>query len=248
MTAGSPDQQQAMRAALVRDETRSLVEPAPEVRLVADLVCPWCYIAFVRLRRVLAGSSGRLVWNPFLLNPNLPSRGVTRAQYLERRFGSLTQAHGVHRRVALVGGREGIQFAFGAIRTQPSTVAAHGLVLAAAAHGRQIEAAAALFHAFFAEGVDIGQPTALAVLGRQLGLSDQEIAGAQGPAVAQAVRQGHEQAFSLGIAGVPVTVFGEDHLIAGAQPTEVLAALLDLDCYRRAEEPVVMAAKPHSPQ
>ena len=36
MTAGSPDQQQAMRAALARDGARSLLEPAP-VRLVADL-------------------------------------------------------------------------------------------------------------------------------------------------------------------------------------------------------------------
>ena len=54
MTAGSPDQQQAMRAALAREEAHSLVEPAPRVRLVADLVCPWCYIAFVRLRRAVA--------------------------------------------------------------------------------------------------------------------------------------------------------------------------------------------------
>jgi predicted DsbA family dithiol-disulfide isomerase len=246
MTAGAPDQQRAMRAALARDEARSLVEPVPMVRFVADLVCPWCYIAFVRLRRVLAGSSGQLIWNPFLLNPNLPPRGVARTHYLERRFGSVAQAHGMHRRVALVGAREGIPFAFGAIRAQPNTVAAHGLVLAAAAHGRQIEAAAALFHAFFAEGVDIGDPMALAALGLRLGLSEEEIAAAQGPATTRTVLHGHEQAFGLGIAGVPVTVFGEDHLIAGAQPKEALTALLDLDRYRRAETSAVMAATPRS--
>ncbi|MGD9507937.1 MAG: DsbA family protein [Geminicoccaceae bacterium] len=246
MTAGSPDQQQAMRAALAREEARSLVEPAPRVRLVADLVCPWCYIAFVRLRRAVAGSAAQLTWNPFLLNPNLPPRGVSRTQYLERRFGGLTQAHSVHRRVALVGAREGIPFAFGAIRAQPNTVSAHGLVLAAAAHGRQIEAAAALFHAFFADGVDIGSPAALMVLGRQLGLSDEEIARAQEPATARTVLEAHERAFGLGIAGVPVTVFGTDHLIAGAQPSEVLAALLDLDRYRRSETLDVTAARPRS--
>mgnify|MGYP000048778017 CR=1 FL=1 len=245
MTAGSPDQQQAMRAALARDGARSLLEPAP-VRLVADLVCPWCYIAFVRLQRVLAGSSGRLVWHPFLLNPNLPPRGVTRAQYLERRFGSVAQAQGVHRRIALVGAREGIPFAFGTIRAQPNTVPAHGLVLAAAAHDRQIEAAAALFHAYFAEGVDIGDPAVLAGLARRLGLSAEEHAATRGPATTHAVLQAHEQAFGLGIAGVPVSIFGEDHLIAGAQPAEVLTALLDLHRYRRAAASDLMAATPRS--
>ena len=42
----------------------------------------------------------------------------------------------------------------------------------------------------------------------------------------------HERAFALGIAGVPVCVFGDDHVIAGAQPPEVLEALLDLERYR----------------
>jgi predicted DsbA family dithiol-disulfide isomerase len=246
MTAGSPDRQQAMRAAIDRSEARSLVEPTPRVRFVADLVCPWCYIAFVRLRQVMLGSPGRLVWNPFLLNPSLPLRGVTRSQYLERRFGSVAQAQGAHRRAALAGAREGIPFAFGAIRTQPNTVGAHGLVLAAARRGRQVDAAAALFHAFFAEGIDIGNPTALATLGGQLGLSAEEIAAAQAPAAAQTILQAHEEASGLGIAGVPVTVFGLDHVIAGAQPKEVLAALLDLDRYRRAETPEVTAARPRN--
>ena len=66
-----------------------------------------------------------MVWHPFLLNPHLPPRGVTRLQYLERRFGSVAQAQGVHRRVVQAGAREGIPFAFGAIRAQPNTVPAH---------------------------------------------------------------------------------------------------------------------------
>lgn len=246
MTAGAPEQQQAMRAALAGSEARSVAEPAALVCLVADLVCPWCYIAFVRLQRMLAAGAGELTWHPFLLNPNLPARGVTRIHYLERRFGSTAQAQGVHRRVTLAGAREGIPFAFGAIRVQPSTVAAHAVVLAAAAHGRQVEAAAALFQAFFAEGADIGDPALLANLARPLGLSEAEIAHAVSPAAAQRILRAHEQAYGLGIAGVPVCVMGEDHIIAGAQPPEVLAALLDLERYRRAAAPEATAARPRS--
>lgn len=247
MTAGSPDQQRAMRAALAGSEARSVAEPTALVRLVADLVCPWCYIAFVRLQRTLAASAGTLIWHPFLLNPNLPGRGVTRTHYLERRFGSVAQAQGVHRRVALAGAREGISFAFGAIRVQPSTVAAHAVVLAAATHGRQVEAAAVLFQAFFAEGADIGDPALLANLARPLGLTEAEIAQAVSPAAGQPILKAHEQAYGLGIAGVPVCIVGEDHIIAGAQPPEVLTALLDLERYRRAAAPeAAMAARPRS--
>jgi len=245
MTAGSPDHDRTMHAALAA-ETSSVTRSVPVIRLVADLVCPWCYIAFIRLQRTLAGSPALLIWNPFLLNPNLPAHGVTRTQYLERRFGSVAQAQGVHRRVARAGAREGIPFAFGEIRTQPNTIGAHALVLAAATQSRQIEAAAALYQAFFAEGVDIGDPLVLASLAVQLGLSDEEVAAALGPVAAQLVVQDHERAFALGIAGVPVCVLGDDHLIAGAQPPEVLEALLDLERYRLAGHPAVTGAMPRS--
>ena len=217
------------------------------IRLVADLVCPWCYIAFVRLQRTLAGSPALLIWHPFLLNPHLPAAGVTRTQYLERQFGSVAQAQGVHRRVARAGAREGIPFAFGA----DSHPAEHDRRRTPwswrpPAQSRQIEAAAALYQAFFAEGADIGDPLVLASLAVQLGLSDEEVAAALGPAAAQLVVQDHERAFALGIAGVPVCVLGDDHLIAGAQPPEVLEALLDLERYRLAGRPAVTGAMPRS--
>ena len=209
-------------------KARSLVRPVPVVCLIADLVCPWCYIAFMRLRRILVDKSAVLVWHPFLLNPHLPPRGVTRLQYLERRFGSVAQAHGVHRRVVQTGAREGIPFAFGAIRAQPNTIPAHALVLAAAAHGRELEAAAALFQAFFVAGANIGEARFWRESAPRSGFAADEIATAAGAAAADTVVAAHERAFALGIAGVPVCVLGDDHVIAGAQPPEVLEALLDL--------------------
>jgi predicted DsbA family dithiol-disulfide isomerase len=232
MTAGSPERDLTMRAALAATGPRSLLRPVPLVCLIADLVCPWCYIAFMRLQRVLAGGAATMTWHPFLLNPHLPPRGVTRTQYLERRFGSVAQAYGVHRRVVQVGDREGIPFAFGAIRAQPNTLAAHALVQAAAEHGREIEAVEALFHAFFAEWANIGDPDVLARIGGELGFTAKEVMAATSPAAADRVVAAHERAFALGIGGVPVTVLGDDHVIAGAQPPEVLEALLDLERYR----------------
>lgn len=232
MTAGAPERQASMARAVLADAARpGGSAPAARVRFVADLVCPWCYLGFRRLRGLLEPLEAELIWHPFLLNPHLPPEGVPRGRYLERKFGSPVQAHRLHRRVEEVGAREGVRFAFGAIATQPSTVAAHALVLGAAAAGRATAAAEALFRAFFEEGRDIGDRAALrALLARSPDLGGPAaLAALDSPERHGEVRQAHERACGLGINGVPVCVFGRDHVIAGAQPVEALAALLDLE-------------------
>jgi predicted DsbA family dithiol-disulfide isomerase len=235
VTAGTPERQEGMRRAVGQDAGRSLAEPRPRVRFVADVVCPWCYIAFVRLRRALASAPpAELVWRPFLLNPHLPPEGVSRARYLERKFGSLAQARTVQRRVAAAGAEQGISFSFASIRTQPNTAKAHVLLLAAAAEGKLVEAAERLFRGFFAEGADIGDRGTLLAIAAALGLGEQGRERLANPAALGEIVVAQEQAYALGINGVPVCLFGDDHVVAGAQPAEVVAALLDLELYRTA--------------
>jgi predicted DsbA family dithiol-disulfide isomerase len=233
MTAGSPERQEGMRRAVRQDGARSRLEPRPVVRFVADLVCPWCYLAFARLLRALAGASSvELLWQPFLLNPHLPPGGVTRAHYLERKFGSLAQARSIQRRVAEAGAREGLAFSFRSIKVQPNTTMAHALVLAAAAEDRLPDAAEALFRAFFLDGADIGDRRALVAIAAGLGLAERSRERFVGPAALEEVTAAHGRAYALGVSGVPLCVFGDDHVIAGAQSVEAMAALLDLELYR----------------
>lgn len=223
MTAGLPERQ----ASMVRAVQAPAAASAPvQVRFVADLVCPWCYIAFARLGSLLG--EAEVTWHPFLLNPNLPPAGVARSRYVERKFGSLPRAQTLYRRIQEVGAREGIRFAFAEIRAQPNTVRAHGLVLAAAGAGRARLAASVLFRAFFEEGADIGDPAVLARVARGLGLPDP----AADAGLADRVAASHRAAAAFGINGVPITVLGGDHVIAGAQPVEALAGLIDLERYR----------------
>ncbi len=250
MTAKSPERLDQMQRAVHADNRRSRPSSRPTVTFVADLVCPWCYIAFVRLQRVMIGSGASLIWHPFLLNPYLPMEGVTRRHYLERKFGSLAQALAVHRRAAEVGAQEGITFAFGAIDAQPNTMVAHALVLSAARLGRGNAVAAALFRAFFVEGIDIGRVDRLIEVASQVGLDPRSVEELTSEAALEGVAFAHEQAHALGVSGVPVCRFGDDHVIAGAQPAEVLEALLDLEIYRLDAMPAttpLRGARPHSP-
>lgn len=236
MTAGPPERNASMHRALGAGAAQSPAAPMPAVRLIADLVCPWCYIGFHRLQRLIERRPAVLVWQPFLLNPHLPAEGVPRRQYLERRFGSLGQAQGLHRRAAEIAALDGLRLSVGAITDQPNTLLAHGLALTAADHGLLLPAVEALFRAFFVENLDIGDAATLERVAGKIGLP----LAAREPDAWEARRgevlAAHGQARVLGISGVPAMLFGADHLIAGAQPAEVLAALLDMERFRQSRD------------
>lgn len=226
MTAEAPARREAMHRAL---QVGSAASPGlPQVRFVADLVCPWCYLGFHRLLALAAARPFRLVWHPFLLNPNLPAEGVPRALYLERKFGTTGLAEAIHRRAAAAAASEGLEIRLGQIARQPSTVAAHAMLLRAGERTAQL--AAALFEAFFRDGQDLGSAEVLAAIAAGVGLPREDPAGTR-----REVMAAHEAACRSGIDGVPVFFFGDRHAIAGAQPTACLEALLDLERYRLAQ-------------
>lgn len=228
MTAGPPDRLTSMAWAV------GGLSPTPagaRLRFIADLVCPWCYISFRRIERLHRATPFETEWHPFLLNPQLPLEGVPREAYLERKFGSVARADTLYRHVRAVAAREGIRLSFDAIRIQPSTIRAQALVRAAARLGAAATMAAALFRAFFEDGADIGDRGVLAEIARSLGMEEIGTAAAD-PAMLTEVLLAHEAAGRLGINGVPIMIFGADHVIAGAQPLEALEALLDLERYR----------------
>lgn len=233
MTAGHPDRTAFMQRALEVDAEQTSELPRISVRYVADLVCPWCYIGFRRLAQVMTQRQVDFTWHPFLLNPYLPPEGVTRRDYLERKFGSLVQAQSLHRRIAEIGDREGIRFSFAAIRRQPNTLRAHALILGAKAYGLQSAAAEMLFAAFFSAGADLGDPDVLRSVAARLPLPSAEAERLLALDQVEEVARAHDAACALGVNGVPVLVLGDEQVIAGAQPTEALEAMLDVAAYCR---------------
>jgi len=201
------------------------------VEVVFDLVCPWCWIGVRRLARAVARRHDlavEIAYRPFLLNPDMPARGMARAEYLQRKFGGEERARRLHAAIAEVGRGEGITFRFDRITRTPSTVEAHRLVRLAAAEWRAGALVEALFAAHFAEGRDIGDRATLAAIWAETGLAgDPAIHGPAGFGT-DAVHADNLRAHRLGINGVPCFVFGERHAIAGAQEPEVLDRMLDI--------------------
>lgn len=204
--------------------TGAAADGLPLVRIVADLACPWCWIGFTRLLRAVGHQPVHLVWEPFLLNPHLPPRGIPRQHYLQRKFGSVSQARKEWRRAAMAAAAEGLELPFHDTGRQPCTLVAHSAVLAAAARGRLAEAVTAMFSACLGHGGDIGEPAVLKPILDRLGLPLPDMVELLPTVLAK-----HNEACRAGIDGVPMFLFGDDHGIAGAQPTEALAAMIALE-------------------
>lgn len=202
------------------------------VEIVLDLVCPWCHLGVKRLKRALHARqdlSPELSWRPFLLNPDLPATGLPRQEYLVRKFGGEERARRLQSTLTDLGRGEGIEFRFDLMRRMANSLDAHRLVRWAGLHGVAGEMAERVMAAFFTEGVDIGDASALTMLAAEVGL-DPLLARrflASG-AEAAAVHSENLRAHRLGISGVPCFVLAGRHAIAGAQEAEVLDRLFDV--------------------
>lgn len=199
------------------------------IDIYSDVICPWCYVGKRRLERALTHVrpmvTAQIAWRPFQLNPTMPKEGMDRTAYLEAKFGSLDAFKGMEENVRAAGDSEQITFAFEKIGRTPNTFAAHRLIWYAAQQGCQGEIVDRLFKGYFEEGADIGSIPTLAQLAEQAGLkagsflrSDEGITE---------VKEDEEAGHRLGIRGVPYFVLNQSHGISGAQPAEVLAAVME---------------------
>lgn len=202
------------------------------IEIVHDLVCPWCYLGVRRLFRTMRRRPDllfELTWRPFLLNPDMPRAGMTRADYVIRKFGGEDRARRLYASISAIGDAEGVAFRFDRIRRTPSSVDAHRLVRWAATMGRATEVAEALFAAHFTDGYDIGEHSVLRAVAASCGL-DGAAAGSflRSEEDVDAVHADNLRAHRLGINGVPCFVVAGRHAIAGAQEPEVIERLLDV--------------------
>lgn len=208
------------------------LQPRLDIDIAFDLICPWCYLGVRRLRRALRARPDiipQLLWRPFLLNPDIPPGGVSRAEFVARKFGGEDRARRLQNALAELGRAEGIGFRFDLMGRVPSSINAHRLVRYAVREGLGEMMVEALFHAYFADGTDIGDLDRLAALAGRIGLDpNAALAFLRSGEGAEAVHTENLRAHRLGINGVPCFIIAGQQAIAGAQEPEVLERLLDV--------------------
>ncbi|TWA81349.1 putative DsbA family dithiol-disulfide isomerase [Azospirillum brasilense] len=202
------------------------------IETYADLICPWCYIGKRRLARALADRPRvqvELRWQPFQLNPDMAPGGMERSAYLAAKFGGTERARQIHLVVEETAERDGLPLRLDRIRRTPNSFDGHRLIRIAARHGLGDRMADALFHAYFVDGLDIGDRDTLAATAAGLGFDFDEIKTLlTGDAETSAVFNADATARQLGLQAVPCYIFNRRYALSGAQEPASFLPLLDL--------------------
>jgi len=202
------------------------------IDIVADVICPWCFIGKRRLEAALAqrpAIATEITWRPFQLNPDMPAEGMSREAYLAAKFGGQAHAKRINQAVVDAGATIGIPFAFEKVERTPNTLAAHRLIRFAQRTGRATELVDRLFAGYFIEGRDIGHIDTLASIAGDSGLDATAardfLAGTSERAEVSADDAGARR---LGINAVPCFIFDGQYAISGAQEPPFFFPVFDL--------------------
>lgn len=198
----------------------------------SDIVCPWCYVGKRRFEEALRqfGHTDAVTirHHAFQLDPSaIPGEITSRRARLKSKYG-LTDERVVQldAQMAQTFRSVGLTFLEGE-GTSGNTRAAHEVVAAGAAAGRQDEVVERLFRAYFSEGRSVFDPAELVTLGVEAGLDEATLRQALlDGTYADVVEQDLADAREIGITGVPFFVFDRRFALSGAQPPDVFVQAL----------------------
>lgn len=219
-----------------------------QVDVIADFICPWCFLGKRRLDRALTAVFGprRVRWFPFELNPEMPVEGLPLERYLSSRFGSMETVMPGLQLLRQLGREEGVAFDFDAIERVPNTFKAHQLLYHAASAGRDAGTIADdLMSAFFERGENIGDPEVLEAAGVRHGIETAELRRVLSDSGSEQVVRGQQaQIRRGGITGVPAFLVNQQMLVSGAQSAEALVGVFDKAVFGD-EQPAEAGNQPH---
>ena len=195
------------------------------VDVVSDVVCPWCFIGKRRLENALAMAPDLdidLRWRPFQLDSTIPPGGISRQEYVDRKFGPERAAE-IYDRVRSVGAEAGIPFAFEKISRSPNTLDSHRLLRWALDAGCQDLLKERLLRLYFIEGADIGDHDVLAKAACDCGMNAEDVRRRLGSDEdVESVRAEIDHVQKLGVSGVPFFILGGKYGLSGAQTSDAL--------------------------
>jgi predicted DsbA family dithiol-disulfide isomerase len=216
--------------------------PPNELRIdvISDVVCPWCFIGKRRLEKAIALKpeiSVTVRFRPFFLNAWIPREGISRRDYLTRKFGSVERYMTMAPRVVGVAAEEGLVYNPDAVQRQPNTIDCHRLIRwAGESGGDPARMKQRLMELYFTEGGDLTNNDVLVAAAQACGVDADEVrrrlATDEDVDIVSAEAQSFERA---GVDSVPYFILGGIVAVAGAQEPDFLAEAMEHTIAERAK-------------
>lgn len=185
-----------------------------KLTVFSDYICPWCYVGQGVIGRLQDEHDVELEWRPFYLYWDVPPGGMELSEYIKQ-----ARAAGSEERIAQIAQTYGMKY----VPTARiyNTRLAHEATEYAREHQRANEFHHVVFRQVFDEGLDPSDWDVLRSAAKEAGLDademQREVAG--GKYTAEVAGQ-VEEAYQLGVSGVPTYVINNRYAIVGAQPYE----------------------------
>ena len=204
-----------------------------KVEIWSDIVCPFCYIGKRKFEKALESFGAKdkveIEWKSFQLDPEMDNtKGLSVHEYLGKRKGG-TAADGkrMNDNMTAIAKEVGLDYDFDNAIIN-NTLPAHRLLHFAKEKGLQNELKERLFKAYYTQGKDTGDIETLIQLATEVGLAEAEARKVlEENLYAQDVLNDQEQAYHVGVQGVPFYVFNNKYAVSGAQSPEVFAEVLE---------------------
>jgi len=195
--------------------------------IFSDPVCPWCLIGKLELDAALAKRPDHpfsITWHPFRLNPQMPAKGMNRAEYLTAKFGenAASSQDAFLERAAQLG------VTVVPPVWQPDTTNAHRLMHWAGLEGVQDAVMTGLLKAHWFEGEDIADPETLTRIAAAAGMNIEATARLlASDADRDEVTSRDSHARQRGINSIPTFIVADTHAVSGAQPAALWENVID---------------------
>ncbi len=203
------------------------------IDVFSDFICPWCYVGGTRLQQARQIVQQRCDWRPpvryraFELNPDMPAGGLARKEYRSAKFGSWERSQHMDADTVEASAGDALEWDYASIKRTPSTRRAHRLMKLAEAQDPALSEvlASRLLRAYFADGLDVGDPSVLVDIATDLGV-DATVELLDDDGLDRLVETDVAAARRSGLSGVPFTVVG-NRSVSGAASVEEYVALLE---------------------
>ncbi|MBR1735178.1 MAG: DsbA family oxidoreductase [Alphaproteobacteria bacterium] len=208
----------------------------------SDYACPYCYIGEKRLETVIdelgLKKDIEIEMKAFELDPNASREVQSRTdERFAKKYGmSLEDARDQIEKISNLGRAEGIDFKY-AETQYTNMLDAHRLTKFVAAKGKDVEKVIhLLFDAYFTKDLKLSDRKILADIAKQVEINEDELnAMLDSEDFINEVRKDENEAYALGVHGVPFFMIDGKFTIPGAQSEEGIKQTLLLALNNRLE-------------
>ena len=205
-----------------------------KIEVWSDIMCPFCYIGKRNYEAALDQFADKahveLEWKSFQLDPSIdpmPTQKNVYTYLAERKGMSYEQVVAMHEQVKATARKAGLEYDFDRAVVSNS-FNAHRIIQMAKLKGLGDQAEERFFAAYFTRGENLSDGTVLTTIGKDIGLSEEEVRQALNDGkYAQLVQNDIAEAQEIGVTGVPFFVVNRKYAISGAQPIEVFVQTIE---------------------